>query len=203
MFSLEAWQAIGVITGAMLAVGTAIVGVARLLRWCRRQLCEWWVVKGLVNVYWQLQPNGGASLVDKVTQSVAKLEVIEAVQFQLLNHSPDAYYICDQQGECTYANAALCAMFGLARENMLGRGWLTAISEDERLEVWQEWQRCVQAEIPYSNTYTIYHCASGARSRVRTTAEYCRGVDGGFSMHVGVVKRVDDEPGTGGRAAAD
>ena len=73
----------------------------------------------------------------------------------LSNHSQYGMYECDASGRCTFANAALCELFGRDSSQMIDHGWLSAIVDEERAASADAWTKAVRENIPYSWTYHI------------------------------------------------
>ena len=44
-------------------------------------------------------------------------------------------YQSDAQGRCTYANAALCELFGMSEKELMGVGWLDRVHPEDRAQV--------------------------------------------------------------------
>ena len=44
-------------------------------------------------------------------------------------------YQSDAQGRCTYANAALCELFGMSEKELMGVDWLERVHPDDRAQV--------------------------------------------------------------------
>jgi PAS domain S-box-containing protein len=85
-------------------------------------------------------------------------------------HSDVPTYSCDENGEWIMANRALCELFGLPEEKMLGRGWTGAVHETDRRRVWEEWLSMRTALLPYSQTFRIVNQRTLAETVVRSMA---------------------------------
>lgn len=94
-------------------------------------------------------------------------------------------------GSCTFANPALCDLFGLSETEMLGNGWLRAVgrNQTERQKIWQDWQDSVHQDIPYRAEYWIKPRNGKEISYCVTYAEALRSpVTGKILIFHGVVK---------------
>lgn len=99
-------------------------------------------------------------------------------------------YECDAQGLCTWVNNALCELYGLTEEQMLGNGWLAAVDESERAEVWNQWHENIKLDIPHESKYTIYNRKTRETFKVRTTAITHRTNDGKVLAYYGTTIRL-------------
>lgn len=69
---------------------------------------------------------------------------------------PVAVYECRvSDGMCVGANKALCDLFGLSREQMMGHGWIAGIAHDERARCYEEYEKARRLELPYGWCYTV------------------------------------------------
>lgn len=76
------------------------------------------------------------------------------------SHAGLGIYACEADGKCKFANPALAELFEMDRIEMEGYGWLKNVVDKET--VYDNWQFCVKAGIPYSDTYEI-HTQSGSK----------------------------------------
>lgn len=103
----------------------------------------------------ELTANGGSSMKDALIQTRDMAAIASARANALSNHSKFCMYECDPHGRCTFANAALCELFGLDSGAMLDHGWLSAIVDEERAAAADAWTKAVKENTPYSWTYHI------------------------------------------------
>jgi len=87
-------------------------------------------------------------------------------------------YECDPQGKCVWANAAMCDIFGLTLEEVLGNGWLGGILDSEREAVLDRWMTSVHNDIPYDNTYHVVNRRTHETYLIKTTAIVNKSRDG-------------------------
>lgn len=99
-------------------------------------------------------------------------------------------FLCDGSGDCTYANDAICELFGLSKEKMLGNGWTSAVDENQRHEVWKRWEDAIADEIPCSMSYKLINQRTGKESKVRAMTEKCC-VGGQVVCYFGTVKEIE------------
>lgn len=62
-------------------------------------------------------------------------------------------FICNDLGECTYANKTLAAMFGLDQVGMLNYGWIGPIVD--KPTAMAEWKFSITNNTPYRATYQV------------------------------------------------
>lgn len=163
----------------LLAAAWAVV--KRCRRWTRRvgETVEEWSV-------WTKHFGGhpATELHNIVTDLAAGIDIIELRQEILSRKLRVGIYVCDgTTGDCIYASDYLAEIFGVPQTAMLGRGWLTQVSDREQAD--KAWTFCVQRRITYRDTYTVTHAQTGNSSRCRTEAYYV-GSDGG--RYVGYVE---------------
>lgn len=77
---------------------------------------------------------------------------------------------CDKDGDCTWVNKALCEIFGMTSEEILGHGWVAAIIEDQRSKVFAEWMNSVKNDFPFTWQYNIINKESGENIRIAVTS---------------------------------
>ena len=116
----------------------------------------------------QVKPNGGGSLADAINRTEAcvhemsgRLDILQA-GYRFALRAGDAIWECNATGECVYANAQLCELFGLPLNDMLGWKWLVAIDgPQERTRVADVWNRSVKDGIPYQVEYRVHNNRTG------------------------------------------
>lgn len=178
--------------------GGGALSIAVIL-WMRRRWvhpAKAWVAR-LNRAVGELSPNGGESINDRIGRMDASIKTMGAVVqessarvLSILGRDRQPYYECGPDGACTYANASLCALFGLTPEEMLANGWLAAIRPTDRPGVLELWQKCVRNGIPYESTYQIRDGSGGWRP-IRTTAAPMFGADGQIIGYAGNIHDVD------------
>ncbi len=80
----------------------------------------------------------------------------DRIDFQALADGlPALIFICDAGGACVFANAQVQKATGLAEEDWLGGGWISAIHRDDRTRVARTWGRAITASEPFELEYRI------------------------------------------------
>ena len=148
---------------------TAIIGLCALVwryllspfaRLIARLLISWRETSATLPVLHELlqhwpEPSGPGSFIADVealdrlsqhthTRVVAVLDLL---------HTP--IYECTPAGECIHANRALCDLFELSLEGMMGNRWLQGIHPDDRIPTWEQWHQAVASRVPYESTYRV------------------------------------------------
>lgn len=96
----------------------------------------------------EFSQNGGSSLKEMVFRN----DILNKI---LLDKTNAAIFYCNSKGECIYVNQAASDLFDMERADMLDKGWLSKIHEDDVIEVWLEWRKAIEAEIPYSMSFRL------------------------------------------------
>lgn len=101
--------------------------------------------------------NGGKSLKDLILKTYNLSLRSKDRLYLLMDSNSTPMFECDETGKCTWANTALCELFGMDRSDMLDNGWLKGIHDDDRDRVFTTWMNSVSKGIPYSCDYRIYN----------------------------------------------
>lgn len=119
----------------------------------------------------EFSKNSGKSIKDQITRIDQNTKLSELrIKLIATNLVTTGIFECDSDGGCVWVNKALAEMFGMEREEMMGNGWLTAIHDNERSEVWQDWNYSVNNKIPYEDEYSIYNKHTEKIFKVRVVA---------------------------------
>lgn len=134
-----------------------------------------------------------AKLKTEISTIITRLNGLEQMGAITRSALDVASWECDPSGYCVEASPALCEIFGLTREEMLGRGWLEAIERsNEREAAWNEWARSVSSHIPYRHDYNITNQRTGKTAHYTTTSRTILDADGEVVRYVGFVRRGHD-----------
>lgn len=145
------------------------------------------IEKDISEVKKELTYNGGSSLKDQINE-IKGLQ--EARFFTQQNQNVTPIYNCDKMGDCTFSNTALANLFGMHYTEMLGKGWLAAIGEDqaEREMVFENWMCSVKNDLPFEMEYIVVNQKTHEKIKCRTKAEAQRKKDGEVMFYLGTVK---------------
>lgn len=157
-----------------------------------------WIIKHFIKVhtglkiiekmYAEFKPNGGGSLFDRIKRIEDEILKSKSRTLVLLSVHNDGVYECDSLGNCIWTNKALQEIFGLTENELLGNGWLLAIDENDRIEVWNDWQECIQKNIPYQHTYTVVNKHTNRYFICETCATAHKDEKGRILGYFGIVK---------------
>jgi PAS domain S-box-containing protein len=142
----------------------------------------------LLRILKEFENNGGGSLKDKInktTEILEKLEIrfdsitntvdsIEARQKAMLNESPSATFIFDEEGSCLDANKAFVKMTGLRKDLAKGHGWHKIIHTEDIERIEQEWIEFIDDGDSFETTLKIvqYHNRDIMKVRFTGTKGY-------------------------------
>lgn len=143
----------------------------------------------LTNVAKEFQPNGGSSLRDVIDRIEVKLAHNYNVATVLLQESPDAVFVTDGNGNCTWVNDTYTRWTGLGIDSALGRGWHSAIAMKDRQLVYDEWEDAINSK---SNFTGQYWWTDGVHEfPVRCRTKLTIDSKGRLAGAIGIVKRLD------------
>lgn len=91
-------------------------------------------------------------IIADIRTTVGEVEIRQRIAER---HLEIGIYVCDPDGRCTWANDYLCDAFGIDSADMLGHGWLSAISKHQQVPVHTTWKQCVADALPYRESYTV------------------------------------------------
>ena len=103
----------------------------------------------------ELQPNGGGSIKDQVKQIANDVKIIRVERDATFYLSKEPMIKTDGEGHCISANYAICNLFGISQNEMLGLGWLNSIQESDRARVKQEWENIIESGSEISTYFSI------------------------------------------------
>ncbi|MBD2515212.1 PAS domain-containing protein [Nostoc sp. FACHB-973] len=75
---------------------------------------------------------------------------------------PQLVWTCNASGSCDYANQRLCDYTGLTFEEILGRGWLSAVHPDDRQATQSVWNSAVDRRSSYRHEYRFKRAADSS-----------------------------------------
>jgi PAS domain S-box-containing protein len=139
----------------------------------------------------EFNANSGKTLKDQLTriEDIASLNEMRVKTF-MMNFSGAGVYECDPDGRCVWVNNALAEMWGRERHDLLGAGWLTGISAEDREEIWDKWQYSITHQTPYEAEYNIVNHKTGKVIKAKTTAYCLRGYDNKVVSYLGTIEEV-------------
>lgn len=113
------------------------------------------IALNLQEVSKELKPNGGGSIKDQVRQIATDVKTICVERDATFLLSKEPMFKNDERGYCILANNALCQLYGVSQEQMLGLGWLNYIIEEDKERIKEEWINVIETGTEISSYYTI------------------------------------------------
>lgn len=90
-----------------------------------------------------LGPNGGSSLADQIGLT-ARASVMNAARMAaVMDHIERPLFETDLQGGYTRTNRAMEDLLGYSNEDLKGRGWISAVADEDRDRTVREWFHAV------------------------------------------------------------
>jgi PAS domain S-box-containing protein len=90
-----------------------------------------------------------------ITHAVNSAEAANVRARMAFEESPIGHFECDLAGECVWVNPALSKLFGLSRDQMLGRGWMAALHPEDGQKVYEQWRDTIEHWRPYRVNYRL------------------------------------------------
>lgn len=98
------------------------------------------IKKALKNIQYQLNPNGGSSLADKVARIEKHMIIREHAENALLLDSPKGIFRCDTEGSNEWVNRTYARWLGCGTNELLGLKWKRFIDTEELERYNKIWQ---------------------------------------------------------------
>lgn len=144
----------------------------------------------------QFRPNGGSSLMDRVTSiqtSIADLRreitCLHSGLGFLFDQGTDGVFWTDHQGNATQMSRAFTRWTGWQESELLGRNWIKMIPQSDRESVVRQWFESVSQGIDFSLTYHFQN-ADGVAFNVHAEASPVFH-NGAVVAYRGTVRRLD------------
>tara|TARA_R110000868_G_scaffold1729_5_gene13924 strand:+ start:20298 stop:20918 length:621 start_codon:yes stop_codon:yes gene_type:complete len=129
-------------------------------------------------VMYNLSPNGGNSLVDKVNRIDSKLDeilnvakIIERKQKTDRHLSLQPLYECDENGYAIFLNEALLDIMGMSLEEAIGFGWTKAVKPIDQERILAEWKMAVSYGAEFNSVYTFINQQTYKQTKVNGRAK--------------------------------
>ena len=90
-----------------------------------------------------------------ITHAANSAEAANVRARMAFEESPIGHFECDLAGECVWVNPALSKLFGLSRDQMLGRGWMAALHPEDGQKVYEQWRDTIEHWRPYRVNYRL------------------------------------------------
>jgi PAS domain S-box-containing protein len=142
------------------------------------------------NLNYQLNNNGGKSLVDLAQKMDRNIDKLTAVSEGLLMLNDQCIFRCNDDGRCIFANQALCDLYGASREDMMGFGWLNFIKQSEREDAKHNWENAIENDNQVNYKYTVISGDTGEEIKCKYTAVIKRNDKFEIISILGIVTRI-------------
>ncbi|MFQ5644260.1 MAG: PAS domain S-box protein [Thiogranum sp.] len=112
--------------------------------------------------------------------------------------APVGIFRTDVDGNCIYTNERWCQIAGMRPEQALGEGWSGALHPEDREQVFAEWYRAAQAQVPF-HTECRFQRPDGGESWLLVQATAEQDGQGNVIGYVGTItdiskqKNIEDE----------
>lgn len=113
------------------------------------------IAVNLQEVSKELKPNGGGSIKDQIKQIAIDVKTICVERDATFLLSKEPMFKNDERGYCILANNALCQLYGVSQEQLLGLGWLNYIIEEDKERIKEEWLNVIETGTEIASYYTI------------------------------------------------
>lgn len=107
------------------------------------------LTKAVREVQKEVHPNGGHSMKDEIRTILSRVDTSIARFLAFNDDAEVGQFITDRNGRCTWVNRTFCRITGRTDSEVLGWGWLSAILDEERDSVHEEWETTVNEERNY------------------------------------------------------
>jgi diguanylate cyclase (GGDEF)-like protein/PAS domain S-box-containing protein len=108
----------------------------------------------------QDQPEYMLTIAEDITERHRQQTLLRSRQAELHaanDASPLGLFRTDPRGRCTYVNRTYEIMSGLEHDEAVNSGWIQAVHPQDRLKLFQEWQRSARVRGPLQATYRFRH----------------------------------------------
>lgn len=113
------------------------------------------IALNLQEVSKELKPNGGGSIKDQIKQIAIDVKTLCVERDATFLLSKEPMFKNDEHGYCILANNALCQLYGVSQEQLLGLGWLNYIIEEDKERIKEEWFNVIETGTEIASYYTI------------------------------------------------
>jgi PAS domain S-box-containing protein len=141
-------------------------------------------------IHEQMFTNGGSTLRDAVNRIENRINLVEKKQGIYILDTPHGVYESNSNGEITSVNRTLCRITGKTENEILGNGWLTSVSENDRERVDDAWNYAIGNQIEFLTTYDMIS-SDGEVFKVKTQANPIKSSDGRLMGYIGIIDRVN------------
>jgi len=136
-----------------------------------------------------IQPNGGSSVLDKLSR-IEKAQIVIENKHKLLSLVLGvAMFETDKNGNYIWVSSEWSKYTGMAQEETLNNDWLTGVHEDDRDMVHEEWSKCLIQKREFFCRFRLKHTATGKVLPVKCTTLLLKDFSGNIIGILGVLSR--------------
>lgn len=142
------------------------------------------VMDDLNQIKHQVQPNGGTSMNDKISDIAKHLVDIDSMLIDLKVRQRNAseildiaYWESDSEGRTVFVSTALCDMIGRTSSTLMDFRWSAYLVVEDRDRVMKEWNESVRSAGEFNSVYS-YVKSNGEVQKVNGRAIHNIGSDG-------------------------
>jgi PAS domain S-box-containing protein len=139
----------------------------------------------------EFRPNGGSTLRDAINRIELKVAVQEQKTVALIKSLPLGTWVSDKYGKCIDLNHSLCRIIGRLESEIKGDNWTNWIHPDEKDDVFEEWQRCVNNMLNFDMNYRFV-LPNGKIQKVHGIAYQLRDDSGNLIGFLGTLHAIAD-----------
>lgn len=139
----------------------------------------------------EFRPNGGSTLRDAINRIEQKVTIQEQKTMAIIKSLPLGTWISDEKGKCLEVNKSLCKITGRTESELKGDNWSNWIHNEEKEDVFEEWQRCIQNDINFDMAYR-YVLPNGKIQKVHGSAIQLRDQSGKLVGFLGTLSALGD-----------
>jgi PAS domain S-box-containing protein len=114
------------------------------------QLCE-----RVDTIFEEITPNGGKSMKDTQDRMADDIALYGQIQQSMAADTKAALFRTDSEGDCVWVNRTYARTVGRDAKEIMGHGWINAISLDERDAVVAEWYKSVEEDREFHMNFSF------------------------------------------------
>lgn len=138
----------------------------------------------------EFRPNGGSTLRDAINRIEEKITIQAQKTVAIIKSLPLGTWISDKHGKCIDLNKSLCRITGRTESEIKGDNWTNWIHADDRDEVVEEWNRCVNSMMDFDMSYRFV-LPDGRIQRVHGVAYQLRDENSNLMGFLGTLYAVE------------
>jgi len=139
----------------------------------------------------EFSPNSGKSIKDRINRIDESMRLSELRAKQVADNIMATGIIeFNEKGEVIWANKGVIEILGMSSDELLGKGWLSAIVEEQRIHTWEEWQKNIQYGMRFQSELTIVNKKTKKQYDILVDIVAHHSLDGNTTAYYGTVVRI-------------